>query len=72
MTDIRNIGRSLGNFRINIYKIDRGVESLRWAPASIRCSITDLMGAIPVPGPTHMTGVSAFPGKFNKPFLIPT
>ena len=38
---------------------------------AILCSMTDLMGAIPVPGPIQMIGTSNFAGNLSNPFFIP-
>lgn len=43
-----------------------------FAPSFRRCWITARMGATPVPGPTHIIGVSESSGRATNPFETPT
>jgi hypothetical protein len=49
----------------------KGESYLQCAPLSILCSITARIGAIPVPGPTQITGTSSLVGSLMNPFLVP-
>jgi hypothetical protein len=48
-----------------------GGPSSPLAPASTLASMTALIGAMPVPGPTQMMGVAGSGGSLIKPFWMP-